>query len=179
MSTGADVNSFAVLHDWYAALTVFRAEGQDALTTLTLALQHCAAWLGEQQQYWHREIRASEDAVTEAKTELRQRKMFPDAFGHTPDCTVQEKNLLRAKARLRAAEERLEAVRRWTLRLPREISAIYDGAAGHLSHFLDAELPAGQAQLARQLTALEQYANLRVTPAAAPTVAAKPEKEPS
>jgi hypothetical protein len=179
MSTGADVNSFAVLHDWYAALTVFRTEGRDALTTLTLALQHCAAWLDEQQQYWHREIRASEDAVTEAKTELRERKMFPDAFGHTPDCTVQEKNLLRAKARLRAAEERLEMVRRWALRLPRDISAIYDGAANHLSHFLEADLPAGQAQLARQLTALEQYANLRVTPLAAPTVAVKPEKEPS
>jgi hypothetical protein len=179
MSTGADINSFAVLRDWYAALTVFRSEGQDALTTLTLALQHCAAWLGEQQQHWHREIRVCEDAVTEAKTELRQRKMFPDAFGHTPDTTVQEKNLLRAKARLRAAEERLEAVRRWMLRLPREISAVYDGAANHLSHFLDADLPSAQAQLARQLTALEQYANLRVTPVVAATIAAKSEKEPS
>ena len=105
--------------------------------------------------------------------------MFPDAFGHTPDCTVQEKNLLRAKARLRLAEERLETVRRWMLRLPREISVIYDGAANRLSHFLDAELPSGQAQLARQLTALEQYANLRATPIAAPTIAVKPEKESS
>ena len=38
MSTGADVNSFAVLHDWYAALAAFRSDGQDATLTRTLTL---------------------------------------------------------------------------------------------------------------------------------------------
>jgi hypothetical protein len=181
MNAGAGVTSFTVLHDWYAALTEFRSDAQDALTSLSLALQHADAWLDEQQQHWRRQIRACEEAVTQAKTELRTRQI-PDAFGHPVDCTVQEKNLRLAKARLEEAEERLAAVRRWMLRLPREVCDTYTGPAGHLASFLDGELPSGLALLTRQLNALEQYANLRadtVPASAAPTVAAKPEKEKS
>jgi hypothetical protein len=119
-------------------------------------LQRAAAWLGDQQGYWRREIRAREDDVTQAQTELRTRRI-PNTFGEVADCTVQEKALRRAKARLEEAEERLAAVRRWMLRLPREICDTYDGPAGHLAAFLDGNLPSGLALLARQLTALEQY----------------------
>jgi hypothetical protein len=172
MNGGAGVTSFAVLHDWYAALAEFRTEAQDALTELSLSLQRAVPWLGEQQQYWQRQIRACEEAVTQAKTELTNRR-YTDFSGNTPDCTVQEKNLRRAQAKLQAAEDRLEAVRAWMLRLPREI---------RLALFLDAELPSGLALLARQLTALEKYANPQADSGATPTaqaVAAKPEKEKS
>src|SRR5579872_1669808 len=98
MNTGAGVTSLAVLHDWYAALTEFRTEATDALSTLSLALQRTAGWLDDQQQYWHRQIRKCEEEVVQAKTELRMRKMA-DYFGHPPDCTVQEKNLRLAQAR--------------------------------------------------------------------------------
>ncbi len=159
MNAGAGVTSLAVLHDWYAALAEFRAEAQDALTALALSLQRAEAWLGEQQQYWQRQIRACEDEVTQARTELRTRQI-PNSFGDTVDCTVQEKNLRRAKARLQEAEDRLAAVRHWMLRLPREICDNYDGPVGQLTSFLDGELPSGLAALARQLTALEQYVHL-------------------
>ena len=176
MSAGAGINSFAVLHAWYAALTAFRTDAQDALTSLSLALQRSGAWLGEQQQFWQRQVRACEEAVTQARTELRNRQ-YRDGFGQRPDTTVEEKNLRCVQARLQAVEDRLEAVRRWMLRLPREICANYDGPANRLALFLDADLPAGLAVLARQLNALEQYANLKADTVAAPTAA--PAKEPS
>ena len=162
MNAGAGVTSLAVLHDWYAALAEFRTEAQDALTALSLALQRAKAWLGEQQQVWQRQIRACEEEITQAQTELRTRQI-PNSFGDTVDCTVQEKNLRRAKARLEEAEDRLAAVRRWMLRLPREICDSYAGPVGQLAAFLDGDLPSGLALLTRQLTALEQYAAARGT----------------
>jgi hypothetical protein len=181
MNPGAGVTSFAALHDWYAALAEFRTEAQNALTELSLALKRADAWLGEQQQRWQREIRACEEAVTQAKAELTDRR-YTDFSARTPDCTVQEKNLRRAQAKLQAAEDRLAAVRAWMIRLPRETCTHYDGPAGRLALFLDADLPSGLALLSRQLTALEKYANLQADPVAVPAdpaVAAKPEKEKS
>jgi hypothetical protein len=181
MNAGAGVTSFAALHDWYAALTEFRTEAQDALTELSLLLKHAAVWLAEQQQHWQRQIRVCEEAVTQAKAELTNRR-YIDFDGRTPDCTVQEKNLRRARAKLEAAEDRLETVRAWMIRLPREICAHYDGPTRRLGLFLDTDLPSGLALLARQLTALEKYANVRSDSAAAPAdraVAAKPDKEKS
>jgi hypothetical protein len=169
MNPGAGVTSLAALHDWYASLAAFRTEAGDALATLAVSLRQAADWLDEQQDHWRRQIRACEEDVTQAKAELRQRRQFLDPFGRPPDSTVQEKNLRRAQAGLEAAQDRLEAVRRWTHRLPREITSVYDGPAGRLSHLLDADLPRGLALLSRQLTALEQYVNLRAGPAPAPT----------
>jgi hypothetical protein len=156
MNSGADVKSLAVLHDWYAAVVEFRAEAQDSLSALAMSLQRAAAWLTEQQGYWQREIRAREEDVAQAQTELRTRRI-PNTFGEVADCTVQEKALRRAKAQLEESEERLAAVRRWMMRLPREICDNYQGPAGHLTAFLDSNLPSGLALLSRQLTALEKY----------------------
>lgn len=156
MNSGANVDSLAVLHDWYAALVEFRSDAQDALSALALSLQRAAAWLGEQQGYWQREIRAREEDVTQALTELRTRRI-PNTFGDVPDCTVQEKALRRAKAQLEEAEERLASVRGWMQRLPREICDTYEGPSGQLAAFLDGNLPSGLALLAHQLTALEKY----------------------
>ena len=119
MNAGAGVTSLPVLHDWYAALTGFRSEAQDALTSLSLALRHSEAWLEEQQQDWRRQIRLREQAVTQAKADLETRQIS-NSSGLRVDCTVQEKNLRRARAALEEAQERLDAVRRWTLRWPRD-----------------------------------------------------------
>jgi hypothetical protein len=167
MSAGAGVTSFEVLHDWYAAVAEFRTEAQNALIDLSLSLQRAAAWLGERENYWHRQIRVCEEEVTQAKAELTS-KRFTGYRDQPPDCTVEEKNLRKAQARLEAAEDRLKAVRRWMVKLPREVCANYDGPAGRLALFLDGELPAGLALLARQLAALEHYAALRADPAPNP-----------
>jgi hypothetical protein len=157
MNAGAGVNSLAVLHDWVASLTTFRSEAQEALTSLALALQRAEDWLEEQQRHWHRQIRIREDAVTQAKADLATRQIS-NTSGHRVDCTVQEKNLRRAKDRLEEAKDRLDAVRRWMLRWPREVCDTWIGPAGQLAGFVEGDLPSGLALLARQLIALEQYA---------------------
>ena len=170
MNPGAGVTSFDALTDWYAALTTFRTAAQNALSSLDLSLQHAANWLDEQERYWHRQIRVCEEGVTQAKAELRTRK-FANLSGDKPDCTEQEDNLRRAQRQLEFAEDRRAAVRRWMKQLPKEIVDTYEGPVRHLSAFLDGDLPRGLSLLARQLTALEQYADLRPNSAPAPTPA--------
>jgi hypothetical protein len=176
MNPGADVASIDVLSDWYAALVEFRTKAAAALASVSLSLQHATAWLAEQQHHWHRQIRLCEEDVVQAKAELRARQLS-NLSGERPDCTVQEVNLRKAKARLQFAEEQMEAVRRWTKRLPTEILDTYDGPAHQLTAFLDGELPRGLTALTRQITALEHYVNLRSGPAPAP--ATTPDKEKS
>jgi hypothetical protein len=175
MNPGAGVTSLSVLHDWYAALTEFQEEAQNALISLNLSLQRAGDWLGEQQQHWKWQIRLCEEEVTQAKAELISRQ-YIDFSGNHPDTTVQEENLRLARARLQFAEERLDAVRRWTKQLPLEIRDTYDGPARHLSFFLDGDLARGLALLTRQLTALEQYVNLQSAAGAggSPAVASPP-----
>ena len=167
MNAGADVASLAALTEWYAALVGFRTDAQNALSSLNLSLQQAANWLDDQERYWHRQVRVCEDEVTQAKAELRTRQ-FANLSGEKPDCTVQEDNLRRAKSRLENAEDRKDAVPQWMKRLPKEILDTYDGPVRHLASLLDSDLPRGLALLARQLTALEQYAELRPNPSAIP-----------
>jgi hypothetical protein len=167
MNPGAGVTSLDALSEWYAALVEFRAEAQNSLSSLVLSLQRAADWLDQQQQYWRRQIRVLEEEASQAKAELMNRQ-FTDFLGEKLDCSVQEENLRIAKARLEFAEDRLEATRRWSKRLPQEMRDVYDSPTRHLGFFLDGELPRALAQLARQLTALEQYANLRADAAPAP-----------
>jgi hypothetical protein len=173
MNAGAGVSSLAALQEWYASLIAFRTDAQAALTALALSLQRAADWLGEQEHYWRRRIRECEEEIVEAKAELVNRQ-YAEFLGDRPDCTVQEENLARARARLEFAEDRREAVRRWMKRLPTDVRDVYDGPTRQLTFFLEGELPRGLAVLARQLTALEQYVNLRADAGPAAPAEEKP-----
>lgn len=168
MSSGAGVTSIEVLQEWYAALNEFRSEALNALTAVNLSLQGADNWLADQHQFWKQEIRNSEELVTQARAELDSRK-YIRFTGEKPDTTVQEEELRRAKARLIHAEEQLEKVRRWKQKLPNIVEDVYAGPSRRLAFFLDAEFVKSLAQLERQLTALEQYTNIRPTSSAPPS----------
>jgi hypothetical protein len=168
MTPGAGVRSLDALKDWYAALALFRNEAQNAQTSLALALQRAADFLGEQQVVWQRRIRKAEEDVTQAKAELRHRRLLKDFDGRHPDTTVQEKNLARALDGLRHAEDRLDVTRRWLQRLPTVIRDVYDGPARGLSFFVEIDLARALAELAKQLTALELYVGLQPVASPAP-----------
>src|SRR5581483_6091406 len=104
METGAGVEAIQALADWYAALTEFRTDGGNAMTSAALALQRAADWLAEQQKHWRHEIRRAEDRVVEAKNALRN-KQYEDYSGGKPDTTVEEKNLKKAVAYLEFAQD--------------------------------------------------------------------------
>jgi hypothetical protein len=118
MADGADVRSLDALRDWYAALAGYGEMLSEALAGVELEIRRAHDWLGEQLACWQRAVRECEEGVTRAKAELSQRQ-FQTWDGRTPDCTVQEKNLRVARARLEQAEEQVVKCRQWIARLPR------------------------------------------------------------
>jgi hypothetical protein len=156
----ADVRSIDAVRDWHAALANYGDSLSEALAGVEMEIRRAYEWLDEQVALWRQAIRDSEEEVVRAKAELSQRK-FKTWDGREPDCTVQERALRRAKARLEHAEAQVELVRRWIGRLPKIIDETYRGASRRLQNFLEDELPKGQMDLARRIASLEVYAGLR------------------
>src|SRR5581483_10491718 len=177
MPDNADVRSIDALRDWHAALVTYGEGLAEALAGIELEIRRAYEWLDEQLALWRRAVRDCEDEVTRAKAELAQRKV-PTWDGRDPDCTVQERNLRRARARLAHAEEQVVKCRQWIGRLPKFVDELYAGSARRLGNFLEAELPKGLAELARRLAALESYAGLRPDFAPAPSLSSIPNPPP-
>jgi hypothetical protein len=168
----ADVRSIAALAEWRADLINYGDTLAEAMAGVNLEIRRAFDWLDEQMTLWKRAVRDCEDEVTRAKAELAQRN-FQTWDGREPDCTVQEKALRRAKARLEYAEDKVETVRRWISRLPKLIDEAFTGPSRRLGTLLEADLPVASTELGRRVAALESYAGLRAdyapTPAALPT----------
>jgi hypothetical protein len=173
----ADVRSIDALRDWHATLTGYGESLAEALAGVEMELRRAREWLDEQLALWRQAVRDCEDEVTRAKAELAHRKM-PQWDGREPDCTVQEKNLRRARARLEHAEDQVEVCRRWVQKMPEAVDEIYNGKARRLANFLEDDLPKALAALARRVAAVEAYAGLRPDyapgPAGSSVVAAPP-----
>lgn len=164
----ADVRSIDALRDWYAALTGYGEMLSESLAGVELEIRRGFEWLSEQLGRWQQAVRECEDEVVQAKAELSTRK-FPGYDGREPDCTVQERNLLRAKARLEYAADQVARVRSWMGRLPKMVDEVYRGPSHRLLGFLETDLPKSLAVLGRQIEALDSYAGLRADYAPAPS----------
>jgi len=167
----ADVRSIAAVIDWRADLTNYGDLLAEAMAGVDLEIRRAADWLEEQLSLWKKAIRDCEEDVVRAKAELAQRK-FPTWDGREPDCTVQEKALRLARARLEHAQEKVETVRRWIGRLPKMIDEMFTGASRRLKSMLEADVPSALAELGRRIASLESYAGLR--PDHAPLSATQP-----
>ncbi len=164
----ADVRSIDAVRDWHAALAGYGEMLAEALAGVEMEIRRANEWLDEQRERWRRSIRECEDEVTRAKAELSQRKL-PTWDGRDPDCTVQERNLRRAKAHLEHAEDQVERCRQWMGRLPKLIDETYTGSSRRLANLLEADLPKWLADLSRRIMALEAYAEERLDYAPAPS----------
>ena len=96
--TGADVRSIPALREWLGAVRVYQSDAADALSGLAQEVRRNVDWVGEQLNLWKRAVRDCEEAIVQAKAELRARQ-FPDSNGRMPDSTMQERNLRRALAK--------------------------------------------------------------------------------
>lgn len=156
----ADVRSITAVIDWRADLTNYADSLAEAMAGVELEIRRAYDWIEEQMARWKKAVRDCEEEVVRAKAELAQRK-FPTWDGREPDCTVQEKNLRLARARLEHAEEKVETCRKWLARLPKMIDEVFTGPSRRLRSMLEADLPSTLAELGRRVAALESYAGLR------------------
>jgi hypothetical protein len=155
----AKVTSIDVIEHFAAALNCFGDDAKTALDGVDMEVRRALHWIQrEQKDYWTQRIRRGWDEVSIARKEL-ERKLISCPKDERRSAHDERLALETAKRRLRLAQEKLEAVKRWSHRAEREANE-YIGAIQQLRRWMEGELPQAQADLARMARALEDYVAL-------------------
>lgn len=155
----AKVTSIDVIEQFAAAMNCFGEDSKTALDGVDIEVRRALNWIQrEQKDYWTQRIRKGWDEVNIARKELERKMMFYPGDDR-PSCHDERLALEAAKRRLRTAQEKVEAVKRWSHRAEREVNE-YIGAVQQLRRWMEFELPQGLADLGRMARALEDYVAL-------------------
>ncbi|MCH2144375.1 MAG: hypothetical protein MK082_04415 [Phycisphaerales bacterium] len=120
-------------------------------------IERAIGWLERDRlHHWKRQIQVRNEEVATAKSALFRKQMQGSAKDGRPSVVDEKVALDRAKKRLRNAEDRHRACRRWRNRLEQEY-AIYKGHVQGLSTVAERNVPVALATLDRMLQNLEAY----------------------
>ena len=165
--TTANVTSIDAPRQFRAALVRFMAEVEAALVTLELEAHRPIEWIeGDRPRYWRQEARKASEAVGEARVAL-ERCQVRISNEDTKCCYDERKALEKAKCRLEAAEEKVQAVRRWRVELHKAVEELQVQLA-RAKHYLESDLTKALAALDRIAAALDRYAQQSAPPAERP-----------
>jgi hypothetical protein len=157
MQGPAYVNSIAAIQDFKNALVMYVAESNQGTTNLESEIRRAYDWIAvDRAQYWRNEIRRANDAVVRAKDELHHARTFKRIDDYVPSCIDERKALERAQQRLKLAEEKAEAVKKWTRALQHELNE-YAGRMAQFTAVLEVDMPKAMAGLERIMAALDDY----------------------
>jgi hypothetical protein len=157
MSTQADVKSIGLLAYVKAAFAAFAHTTGQAIGEAELQGQRAVDWITvDQAAFWKAECRRAADLVNKAIKDLEHCKTFKKVGDNQPSCIEEKKALQKAKQRLARAEEKAEAVRRWTPVVQQQ----FRETCVRLVRFrevIDVDCPRAMAELERMLRALDAY----------------------
>jgi len=159
MSTQADVKSIDTIAFVKTALTSFAQETSQGVTEVEMQAQRMVDWIcHDQAAYWKTEVRRAADQVNQAMKDLQHCRTYKKVGNNEPACAEEKKALEKAKKRLARAEQKQEAVRRWTPVVRQELQE----AGVRLTRFrevIDLDCPRAMARLERMLRSLDEYTN--------------------
>jgi hypothetical protein len=157
MSTQADVKSIDTLAFVKAAFASFAHESGQAISECEMQGQRAVDWICvDQAAYWKAEVRRMTELVNKAVKDLEYCKAFKKVGNNQPSCIEEKKALEKAKQRLARAEQKAEAVRRWTPLVQQQ----FRETCVRLVRFrevVDVDCPRAMAQLEKMLKALDAY----------------------
>ena len=157
MSTQADVKSLDTLSFVKAALASYAHETGQAIAEVELEGRRAVDYITvDMAAHWKAEVRRCNDQVNQAIKDLEHCKAFKKVGNNQPSCIEEKKALEKAKQRLARAEQKAEAVRRWTPIVQQQ----FREACVRLVRFrevVDVDCPRAMAQLERMLKALDAY----------------------
>ena len=157
MADSAHGSSTEAIARFEAALVRFGDDAGSALLSLDQQINRALAWLdNEAPAYWRRQIRSCFDEVARTRTAW-ENCLLRTVAGDRPSCLEEEKAHRAAKRRLEIAVQKPEEVRKWAIKVHREVDE-YRGRIGRLRHCLEAEVPRTAALLERTRRVLEEYA---------------------
>lgn len=157
MSTQADVKSLDTLAFVKAALAAYAHETGGSLDEIELEGRKAVDYITvDQAAYWKAEVRRCGDLVNQAIKDLEHCRAFKKVGDNQPACAEEKKNLEKARAKLANAEQKAEAVRRWTPVVLQQ----YRETCVRLVHFrevVDVDCPRAIARVEHMLKSLEAY----------------------
>src|SRR5262245_7190579 len=163
----ARITDVTALADFRAALAEFALAASQSLTDIQLELRRGLDWItGDRGVHWQSEARRSADLVARAKDELVHSRTYKKVGDYTPSCIEEKKALEMAKRRLEHAEQKVQAVRHWTLAARRAVDE-FQGPVQQLMGMINGDIPRAITLLERLNLALEQYATIGAPTAAA------------
>jgi len=157
MSTQADVKSIDTITFVKTAVAAFAHETGQGITEVEMQAQRIIEWICvDQAAYWKAEVRRASDGVNQAMKDLQYCRTYKKVGNNEPACAEEKKALEKAKKKLARAEQKAEAVRRWTPLVRQE----QQEAGVRLTRFrevIDLDCPRAMARLERMLRSLDQY----------------------
>jgi hypothetical protein len=160
MGQPARVKSIDALQAMSAALVCFHDDSCSALDDLDMEIRRALQWIGQDcRQYWKEELRRSRDAVTEARLQLENARMFRRVAEEHGSFVVEKKVLERAKRRVQIAESKVEAIPHWAMMIERAVNE-YRASRSQFASWLDGDFPRAVAALSRMISDLEAYVRL-------------------
>lgn len=159
MNRAAKVTSIDAIRSFKLAVQGFEDDVRDALTNLMLEVRRAVDWFEQdRKRYWPDQVRRRWEEVNQARINLERCRL--QKYGDkTPACYEEKEALEKAKRRLRVAQNKVEAVRRWSRTVKHEADE-FQGRMGQMNWCLDSDVPQVVAALERILTALEKYASV-------------------
>jgi hypothetical protein len=157
MNQQADVKSIDTLAFVKTAFAAFAHESGQALAEIEIQGQRAVEYICvDRAAYWKAEIRRMSDLVNKAIKDLEHCRTFKKVGDNTPSCIEEKKALDKARQRLARAEQKAEAVRRWTPVVQQQ----FRETCVRLVRFrdvIDVDCPRAMAQLDKMLRALDAY----------------------
>jgi hypothetical protein len=160
MTSAANITSIDAVRELRAGLLKFAEQVRAALVALELEARRPVEWVEhDRSRYWPREVQRASDRVSEARLALERCELSTSGEDRR-FCYDERKALERAKRRLNLAEEKVQAVRRWRVKLQKEVEE-FDVQVAKVSRYLDADFLQGIAALERMTAALDRYVEQR------------------
>ncbi len=165
MSQSAQVQSLDALKALHAALARYGPEALEALGAAEMEIRRVFDYLHNQLKHWQRQVDKRNEDVNRARADLVHARALRK--GERSGYVEQEIALRKAQTRLREAEEKVVAAKRWLLHLPQAVNE-YEGPARRLAGLLDADLKQGLGVLDNKIALLEAYMAVQTAEPPAP-----------
>ena len=152
----ANIASIEALRALRAALAEFGGEVSAALVSLELQGRRPVDWIeNDRTRYWPGQVQKASNELSEARLALQRCELTIDG-DESRYCYDERKALDKAKHRLRLCEEKVQAVKRWRMKIRKEVEE-FQVQIAKLKGYVEHDLTLAAAALARMSEALDKY----------------------
>jgi hypothetical protein len=139
-------------------LSQFRDAAAGAVVAFDLEGRRPLDWIeNDRTRYWPAQVQKASNELAEARLTLQKCELTID--GETRFCYDERKALEKAKHRLRLCEEKVQAVKRWRMRIHKEVEE-FQVQLAKLQGYLDSDVVGAMAGLSRMASALDKYVQM-------------------